>query len=242
MNPDVKKPEPGPKWLKQVVNMVNPETGAVEVAQSQADVKRWADLGFRVARESTIKLTPKSKSDLQKRLLDTDEQSARLDRINDDMNPKFLELPFQAKMAWYRGQEKLGITLSEEERQELDEYTGFQSGSTEALNLYIKDITGATMGVEEAGRLKKALPNTEDSPTEFAAKFKLVMANLKAANERYRKKLSPEGLGNKTGVNPSIGPMTQQEAPEPQEERGVDPEQLSPDNPYREALMKRRSR
>ena len=94
------------------------------------------------------------------------------------------------------------------------------------------------MGEAEAVRLKKAVANLDDSPSEFAAKFNAIMEDLEAANVRYRRKLS-QGLAKKTGGNPGIGPMTQEEAPEPQEERRLDPEQLSPNNPYREALMKR---
>ena len=140
------------------------------------------------------------------------------------MKPQYLEGPFQFKMAAYGKAERIGYGLSKEQTQELKEYTTFKTKLSQSLNLYISELTGSAMGEDEAIRLKKAVANLDDSPSEFSAKFEAIMDDLRAATERYRAKLSPGGLGKKTGVNPSIGPMIQPEAPEPQEERDVDPE------------------
>ena len=61
------------------------------------------------------------------------------------------------------------------------------------------------MGEAEAIRLKKAVANMEDSPSEFEAKFEGIMEDLRAANDRYIQKLS-HGLGETTTQAPVIEP------------------------------------
>ena len=66
------------------------------------------------------------------------------------------------------------------------------------------------MSEDEAKRLIKAIPNIDDSPSEFTAKFDAILQNLEAANDRYIQKLSM-GLGEKTTQAPAIEQMSDEE-------------------------------
>ena len=191
--------------MRDPINMINQETGEVTPAQTQSDITRLTAEGYEIAGESTIQPTRKIKGDIQSKLLNSQEQSARLDRIHSSLKPKFLEAPFQAKMYLYAKQERLGLGLSKEAKRELQKYTTFKVKTAQSLNLYINELTGAAMGEAEAIRLKKAVANMEDSPSEFQAKFEAIMEDLKAANDRYVNKLS-QGLGETTTQAPVIEP------------------------------------
>ena len=78
VNPEIEEPV---KRLRDPINMVN-QDGEVAVAQTQGDVSKWSELGYQIAGESTIQPTKRIKSDLQKKLVNADEQAARLERIN----------------------------------------------------------------------------------------------------------------------------------------------------------------
>ena len=73
--PGVEPPPEGPRYLRDPINMINPETGKVTPAQTQSDITRLSAEGYEIAGESTIPLTRKIKGDLQKKLLNSQEQS-----------------------------------------------------------------------------------------------------------------------------------------------------------------------
>ena len=54
------------------------------------------------------------------------------------------------------------------------------------LNRYIKEITGAAMGVEEAKRIISAQPNMDDGPTAFMAKITATQRAAELAVARTR--------------------------------------------------------
>lgn len=79
--------------------------------------------------------------------------------------------------------DKLG-QLPEEERKGYGEFKSYQSSTLDNLNRYIKDITGASMSVQEAQRITASMPNLEDGPTAFQSKMDSVMKDLGRAQAR----------------------------------------------------------
>jgi len=70
----------------------------------------------------------------------------------------------QAGAAW---KEKLGVSLSPREKQDLTNYSAYKRNSINTLNEYIKSITGAAMTDAEAERLLKGLPKKLPIPGAF---------------------------------------------------------------------------
>ncbi len=160
--------------------------------------------------DGTIKLTTGagagsgSGTGLQKSTLGKLEQSiiqgqdslARLQSISENFDPRFLQASFRFDAAKLAFKEKAGFNISPDDREFLSSYTEFARSSTEQLNLYIKQITGAQMSEQEAERLTRAVPNpgkdgffgilSGDSPTQFQSKLAGVTKQLRLAQARAK--------------------------------------------------------
>ena len=156
VNPEIEEPV---KRLRDPINMVN-QDGEVEVAQTQDDVSKWSDLGYQIAGESMITPTRRVKGELQTKLLNSQEQSVRLKRINASMKPKYLEGPYQAKMFLYGKKERFGFGLSKEEKRELKEYTAFK---TKTLSKPQRVHQGAHWSGDGRGRSRTAKEGRRES-------------------------------------------------------------------------------
>lgn len=76
--------------------------------------------------------------------------------------------------------------MKPEDRQKLADYTSFKQNATNNLSEYIKYITGAAMGIQEEGRIRKGMPDPEkDSPAQFEAKMRNAVGQSKLALARY---------------------------------------------------------
>lgn len=121
---------------------------------------------------------------LQQKIVTSTDQYDNLMGILDGFDPSFLT--YQGKLSGLLSslQEKAGIDLSGDQKKQLRQLKFFERDVNEALNLYIKAITGAQMSEAEAGRLKKAFPNLDDSPTEFLAKMDSLQKDVLLATAR----------------------------------------------------------
>lgn len=79
--------------------------------------------------------------------------------------------------------DKLG-KLPESERKAYGDFKAYQSSALDNLNRYIKDITGASMSVQEVARITASMPNLDDGPTAFQSKLDSVMRDLGRAQAR----------------------------------------------------------
>lgn len=118
------------------------------------------------------------------------EQLGRMREITRQFRPEFLTFEEQAKQYGVSWLDKFDATrskLTPEQIQQHAQYTAFRRDTVDNLNRYIKEITGAAMGVEEAKRIISAMPNMDDSPTQFMAKAKAAQraAELAVARTRY---------------------------------------------------------
>jgi hypothetical protein len=69
--------------------------------------------------------------------------------------------------------------LSDEARSDLSAFSRFKGDTLDNTNRYIKEITGAAMGIQEAKRIMASMPNMDDSPESFQAKMESVEDRLK---------------------------------------------------------------
>lgn len=130
-------------------------------------------------------ITKSTQTDIQKQLIEANSTYSDLRSTINKYDDKFL-----------MGKDKLGFNItafkekwdlgkvSEQEKQQLSEYTSFKRDSISSLNNYIKNITGAAMSEQEAERLMKGMPNPGvnmfdgDSPTEFKSKMGATLQGL----------------------------------------------------------------
>ena len=171
-------------------------------------------VGFDVQAGSTsdLGLGTKGKNTLQTSLIDGQASIDRFKSIGESFDPKFLEKGEQG-MNFLRGWgEKLGMNIGKSGRNALEQYTTFRQKTMENLNLYIKEITGAQVSEHEAVRLMQALPNLNDSPTEFRAKMRSVVRTMDAAQVRARAALE-KGIVN-PGEMGALENFMKPEAPE----------------------------
>jgi hypothetical protein len=115
--------------------------------------------------------------------------AGRLDAIQGRFKPEYQTYDTGLKMyglSWLDSIDALRGKIPPAERAKFEEYTAFRQDATNNLSEYIKYITGAAMGVQEEGRIRRGMPDPEkDSPSQFGAKLKNSIAQSKLALARY---------------------------------------------------------
>lgn len=97
--------------------------------------------------------------------------------------PEFSQLPTKTKVWWTKIKDGLGDwnlfgDISEEDKQLVREYTAWEQKSYEAVNKYIKSITGAQMSEKEAERIMKGFADVRDlSPEQYMTKLEGILDN-----------------------------------------------------------------
>jgi hypothetical protein len=115
---------------------------------------------------------------VDKDLLNLGRSRMELQRSASQFSPEYLTVPFQTKMNIAAGKERVGLSLNEEDKKQLADYSQFRQTSMNSLNQYINQITGAAVGSgNEEARLRSATPDPQkDSPTEFQSKLNNTIA------------------------------------------------------------------
>lgn len=127
--------------------------------------------------------------DVAKEEIKNTDLMGRLAQIKRGFDPKFLTYENQAKQYGISWLDKFDATRAKLPSSDLEthaQYTGFKRDVTDNLNRYIKEITGAAMGVEEAKRIISSMPNMDDSPTQFKAKLDATVRSAQLAIARQR--------------------------------------------------------
>ena len=128
---------------------------------------------------------------IEDKLMATANNLARLDIIREQYKRKFLEWGPRISARLLSWKSKFGKKLSPEENKFIREISSFNRDSIENINLYIKEITGAQMSNQEAGRIRLAQPDPGegifggDAPEVFEAKLESAYASIKRAQARY---------------------------------------------------------
>jgi hypothetical protein len=140
------------------------------------------------------------------KIYDAKESMARFQSIQSAYKPELLQLPARLSSRWTEFKDDLGsigkaigLDVSQEEKNLLVERSRLLRRTSSNLSLYIKDLSGAAVSVEEAERLQAALPNEDDSPIVFESKLQdamdAVQSSLWRANYAKHKGLHPLASG-----------------------------------------------
>jgi hypothetical protein len=124
--------------------------------------------------------------------------SLRLDRLNtigQGMRPEFMQ--FGTKVANWGAAfaEKAGANLDPKTKAGLAAYTNFRSDAYNDLSRTLKEMSGAAVTPQEAERLLKSIGDpSNDSPTEFKAKYDATVKAVRLAQARLHW-MRKNGLG-----------------------------------------------
>lgn len=122
------------------------------------------------------KLAKEANNENQKGMLKDYETLQNVRNIRASLDPKFLEIPTKAGMAWSALKDSFG-KLTPDKQQELYRFATFRKDSAEMFNTAIKNNSGATVTEQEFRRNGVQYANAGsgifdgDGPTEFKAKL-----------------------------------------------------------------------
>ena len=186
----------GVKPPSGMTTTIDPATGAVTITQGPVGG-----------------MTKKITQDLQQDIVQLTGTEQRLLNIQASMRPEFLEIPTRLEAVIAKGKDKFG-QASKEEKRLIAEYEAFRRNAFEALNEYIREVTGAQMSIQEAIRISRAFPKPGegvfdgDSPTEFASKLEGAIKAIRLSRARaayfIKEGIQPERFINPNGTQDVI--------------------------------------
>ena len=135
----------------------------------------------------------KTKGTLEQNILNSSYNFEAFRSIKELYKPEFSQIDTKLKIKWAKFKEAggewskaLGLTISDEEKQLIEDYSAWEQKSWEATNAYIKSITGAQMSEAEAERILKGFADPRKfSPTEYQTKLNGILETAKKATIRY---------------------------------------------------------
>jgi|TARA_R110000822_G_scaffold117610_2_gene249986 hypothetical protein len=128
-------------------------------------------------------MEPKSKASLETMIINNSLNFESFKDIASKYRKEFSTLPIKTKVWYKKIQEGLGDwspfgDISDDDKQLIKDYTAWEQASYEAVNKYIKSITGAQMSEREADRIMKGFANVKDlSPTAYETKLNGILEN-----------------------------------------------------------------
>lgn len=141
-------------------------------------------------------------------LLESGMRLQRLARIESQFKPEYQMIPTRVLTEALSIGDKFGVNLSPENKKLLTDFSAYKRNAIDAMNEYIKSITGAAMSAEEARRILKGLPNPGqgladgDSPTEFKSRLYDAIKATRMAEARlvYIKRNNSFALADPTAM------------------------------------------
>jgi hypothetical protein len=183
--------ETGKPIVYQVDEKGNPRIISGVQPEPKKGMKIYDRDGNLIVDTSGDGITPKSKGEIEGKIIGGKELLARIQSISSEFKPEFQEIGARLSNAWTGLRAKMGEGVSAEDSSKLTDYKKFQRKAIENINLYIKEITGAQMSQLEADRLRLAQPDPGeawykgDDPITFKAKLDDVQKFARAAVARY---------------------------------------------------------
>lgn len=139
----------------------------------------------------TVPVGKEGGNKLDETLLTSGNRLMQINQIQAKFKPEYLTIGGKGENTFLALKDKFGAgTLDPKDKIQLESYTQFKQGASQQLNDYIRSVTGATIGADEADRLMAATPNAGsgifdgDSPTQFKAKLDNTIQQLKFAEAR----------------------------------------------------------
>lgn len=160
-----------------------------------------------------LQLGKEATNENQKSMLKDYETLQQIRNMRASMDPKFLEIPVKAGMAWNSLRDSFGA-LSEDKKKDLYRFATFRRDSAEMFNTAIKNNSGATVTEQEFRRNGVQYANAGsgvfdgDGPTEFKAKIdrgeEVIMLGL--ARKKY---LQDQGFKGSLDAAANMVPVEQ---------------------------------
>lgn len=181
--------------LGEGVNYMDPKTGAMVNVPANDALKRaelrargYVEAGkptLQGSKEDVVGLTKPVSTDLQTSIINSAKQLDAFAQIAQKWNPSFLTLPTQVVQAANKGFERLtGKNISPDVAAQAQQYYDFRVQTMQALNTYIKSITGAQAAVAEYDRLERSFPNMNMGPTEYLSALRESVKNTLGISKR----------------------------------------------------------
>lgn len=186
------------------VNYMHPQTGQMVNVPANDALKRaelrargYVEAGkptLQGSKDDVLGLTKPVATDLQTSIVNGAKQLDAFAQIAQKWNPSFLTLPTQAIQWANKGFERLtGQSVSADVAAQAQQYYDFRVQTMQALNSYIKSITGAQAAVAEYDRLERSFPNMNMSPSEYLSALRESVKNTIGINKRAQQALT-QGL------------------------------------------------
>lgn len=194
-----------PKKYNNPVSGVNPKTGKAEFRQFSDDGSSMpvtdlapppknSGFSFSTNPDGTVEFSENggplpgmakpTQNALEEKLVTSQAGLDRLRGIRGQFKPEYQTWEGKLQGAWSAIKDKAGVDLPAAEKQQFGEYSAYQASVLDNLNRHIKDITGASMSVQEASRITKSMPSPDDGPTAFQSKLDRTMKDLTRAQAR----------------------------------------------------------
>jgi len=160
---------------------------------------------------NTGEFSKTTKGEIEKNVISSADAINRLNSIYSTYRPEYLNVPFRTKQIWSGIANKFQ-DLNENDKKTLAGYSSFKQNALQNLNKTIKDLTGAAMGEQEAGRIIASLPNAGttifdgDSPQEFESKLTNALTQTKYTLARQNYALS-QGINKNAWEKISLDDM-----------------------------------
>lgn len=122
----------------------------------------------------------------------------RLQSIKQEFDPDALTFFGKAEGAALRFADKLGVDLSEANKQALAQRRRFTNAVEQNFNIYRKNITGAAAAIKELEILRANFLSSDLSPIEFKAEFDRYEGEIKRS-QRLLRRIRREGLDKPFG-------------------------------------------
>jgi hypothetical protein len=142
-------------------------------------------------------LSNPTKNKLQDAIVQSTDELDRLNSVGSGFDPKFLQIPGRLKGATLRLKDLAGVDLNPDEQAYLTKFSGFKADAAKNLSTILNRLSGAAISPAEGERLKKGIPNDEDSPTQFIAKYRAAVKDSTRAIMRANWALK-NGIGVKS--------------------------------------------
>jgi len=120
-------------------------------------------------------LSPATKTKLQESIVTSTDQLDRLNSIGSGFDPQFLQIPGRLKAGALKIKDLAGGALGNmtpDESKFLADFSTFRAEGAKNLSAIFNQLSGAAVSPTEEVRLRKGIPNDEDSPTQWMAKYK----------------------------------------------------------------------
>lgn len=181
-----------PKGIVDIIKSRTPAEQQMWVMMRRSDPKRAMEV---LQEWSAPKLNKTTEHDLDKGLMGAINSTSRLQEVQRQFKPEFLQGGSQATINFNTFRDKFltgKLKPNPQELAQLNQYHTWRGSAWNELNSYIKELAGSAVTGNELERTLRERPNPGtgwvdgDSPAAYEAKLNSTLRNGKMAIARYR--------------------------------------------------------